>query len=153
MLPLATGVRLGTVTARFCVAEAPCGSFAVTVTVAVPALTAVTVSVPEETDTLATPDADDDAENVRASSSGSVKYGEMSTVAVLSACTVCAGMLPLASGARLGTVTRKPCVANAPPGSVAVTVTVTMPALTAATVTALPETDTVATPGSDDEAL
>ena len=82
-----------------------------------------------------------------------MKYGERSTVASSPACTVCAGMLPLASGARLGTVTRKLCVADALPGSVAVTVTVTMPALTAATVTVPPEADTVATPGSDDQAL
>ena len=78
-----------------------------TVTVASPPLTAVIVSQSEETgDTLATPDADDDAENVSGSPSGSVKYcPRFTTVNSLPAVIVCAGMLPLAIGARFGTVT------------------------------------------------
>ena len=62
-------------------------------------------------------------------------------------------MVPVGSGARLGTVTSKLCSAEAPPGSVAVTVTVAMPALTAVTAIRAPETATVATSWSDEEAL
>ena len=106
MLPLVCGPRLGTVTSNLCVAVSPPGSRAVTVTVAVPPLTPVTVSVPEETDTLATPEGDDDAENVSGSPSGSVKYcPRFATVAVLPARTVSGRMLPLVCGPRLGTVT------------------------------------------------
>ena len=54
-----------------------------------------------------------------------------------------------ASGARFGTVAWNVCVAASPPGSVAVTVTVAVPLATAATVTALPATETVATAGSE----
>lgn len=105
MLPLASGARLGTVTSKLWSADAPCGSVAVAVTVAVPALAAVIVTVLPDHVTLATVDADDEAEYVSASPSGSLKYCERSTVASSPACTVCAGMFPRASGTRLGTVT------------------------------------------------
>ena len=81
-----------------------------------------------------------------------MKYCPRLTVAVLPACTVCAGMLPLGCGARLGTVTRKLCVAVSPPGSRAVTVTVAVPALTPVTVSVPEETDTLATLDADVDA-
>ena len=49
-------------------------------------------------------------------------------------------MMSQGSGGRLGTVTRKLWVAERPPGSVAVTVTVTSPFAIATTVTAAPST-------------
>ena len=110
----------------------------------------MTVSLSEETDTLATPDADVDAENVSACPSGSVKYCPRLTVAVLPACTVCAGMLPLGCGARFGTMTAKLCWAWSPPGSRAVTVTAVLPGETPATVTDVPEIRAVATEGFED---
>ena len=59
------------------------------------------------------------------------------------------GIVSTAIGGRLGTVTRKLCIAARPPGSVAVTVTVTSPFAVATTVTTAPATDTSATALSD----
>ena len=47
------------------------------------------------------------------------------------------------------TIVVKDCIAERPPGSVAVTVTSALPGDTPVTVTVLPDTDAVATPGSD----
>ena len=53
-------------------------------------------------------------------------------------------ILPTASGVRFGTVTAKLCWAERPPASVAVTVTVALPAATPVTVATLPATATEA---------
>jgi len=53
---------------------------------------------------------------------------------------------------RFRTVTWNVCVADSPPGSVAVTVTLEVPSASAVTVTLLTDTDTVATPVSDETA-
>ena len=73
MLPLATGARLGTMTLKLCVAEAPCGSVAIAVTAAAPLDTARIVSMAPCTVAVATAGSLDDALYVRASPSGSVK--------------------------------------------------------------------------------
>ena len=65
---------------------------------------------------------------------------------------VAAGISPRASGARLGTVTVNDCVADRPPGSVAVTVMSELPRANPATVTELPCEATDATASSDDAA-
>ena len=57
----ASGVRFGTVTSKVCCAEAPSGSRAVTVMVAVPWATASTVTTLPDTDTVATPVRDERA--------------------------------------------------------------------------------------------
>ena len=59
---------------------------------------------------------------------------------------VAAGISPRASGARLGTVAWKDCVAARPPGSVAVTVMVAAPRARASRVTAPPVAATSNTP-------
>ena len=61
-------------------------------------------------------------------------------------------MEPTGIGVRLGTVAEKLCWAELPSGSVAATVTVTVPFATAATVRTLPDTDTEATTASELEA-
>ena len=61
-------------------------------------------------------------------------------------------MVSTTSGARLGTVTVKPCCAESPPGSLAVTVTFEVPCAPAVTVSEAPETATVATPAFELEA-
>ena len=73
----------------------------------------------------------------------------MSSATVSPASMVCAGIVPSANGARLGTVTWKLCAAVRPPGSVAVTVTAIVPFATATTVTISPVTDTTTPPVSD----
>ena len=67
------------------------------------------------------------------------------------ASTVYPGIVPLACGGRLpcSTSTRTSCVTDAPPGSLAVTVTVAVPALTAEIVATLPATEAVATAASE----
>ena len=66
--------------------------------------------------------------------------------------TVWPGIVPTGSGERLGTVDQKVCVAAKPPGSVAVTLRVVVPLVTAVTLTMLPAIETVATAGFDDVA-
>ena len=58
----ATGARLGIVTPTACSTDRPPGSVAVTVTFAVPSVTAVMVPVEPATLTRATPASDDTAE-------------------------------------------------------------------------------------------
>ena len=60
--------------------------------------------------------------------------------------------MSVGSGARLGTVTSKVCSALAASGSVAVTVIVAVPAAMAVTVSALPDTATVARAVSEEAA-
>ncbi len=145
-----------TVTLACCCAVRPSGSRAVTVRVARPAATAVIVTVEPDTENLAIAESDEAAAYVSASPSGSAKCREAFNSAVASASTSRSSMVPTASGARLGTVATKVCVAESPSGSEAVTVTVVVPLATAVTVTAplnLPDRDAVATPGLDDVAV
>ena len=79
-----------------------------------------------------------------------MKAPDTSTVRISSTASSTTGKVPTAAGARLGTVTAKPCWALKPPPSVAVTVTVAEPALTPTTVTVLPVTEPVATPAFDE---
>ena len=97
----------------------------------------------------------DSAAYVSASPSGSLKKAATSTVADWPAVIVCGGIAPTASGARFAasTVTSALCVAVRPSGSVAVTVTVAVPAATAATVRLLPDRATDTTASSDDVAV
>ena len=69
--------------------------------------------------------------------------------------TVSASIVPSGTGSWLAgtTVTSNVWVAESPPGSVAVTVTVALPAATPATVTSAPETLTVANASSEEAAL
>ena len=63
---------------------------------------------------------------------------------------VWAPIVPTGVGGRLGTVIWKDWVAESPPGSLAVTVTVVLPLICARTVTVEPETVTRATAASDE---
>ena len=83
---------------KVCVAESPPGSEAVTVTMALPAPTAVTRAVAPETAAVATPGSDETAVQVRLSPSGSLKYAASSTDSVFPTSTVNAGMRPTAMG-------------------------------------------------------
>ena len=141
-----------TVTAIDCVALRPPGSRAVTVTVAVPAATGASVAVLPETETLTMLVRLERAVYVSRSPSGSVKYRATFTDAALPpTVSVCAGIEPMARGGWLvppssSTVTAMVCVALAPSGSRAVTVTVAVPAVTGASVTVLPDTEALTTP-------
>ena len=109
----------------------------------------VTVTSLPETSTVTTPVRSASAAKVSASPSGSVKAPETSTVVSAPTATLWSGIAPEASGSRFTDVTATPkvCGALRPPGSVAVTVMVALPGATPVTVTVLPETLTVATPG------
>ena len=88
-----------------------------------------------------------------ASPSGSEKCPEASTPAASPTSTSTSGTGSPATGARFGTVTSKLDSADRPSGSVAVTVSVALPCDTASTLTVLPDTETRATPVSDDLAV
>ena len=156
--PTASGGWFATVTENVCVAVVfePPASRAVTVTVAVPPDTGVTVSVEPDTDAVATDASDDEAPYVSGSLSRSRNAPDTSTVrAPAGTRRRSAGRLPTDSGERFpATVTEKVCVAGVfePLRSVAVTVTVTVPSETGVTVTVEPDTDTVATDVSDEDA-
>ena len=137
-------------TVKLCSAERPPGSVAVTVTVAVPWLTAATVRVAPDTDTVATPSSEEVAEWERSSPSGSPKCPESSTSAVSPTWASASGIGSETSGARFGTVTLNIVRLTRPSGSVAVTVTVVIPWLTAATVREVPDAEAVATLLKDD---
>ena len=83
------------------------------------------------------------------SPSGSLKNGATSMAAESPTSTVCADIVPSTTGARLGTVTEKLCVADSPPGSVAMIATVVLPLATATTVTTASATRVSATAVSD----
>ena len=97
---------------------------------------------------------DDEADQVRLSLSGSEKYddtpkfvdGEVTSV------NLRAGIVPSATGERLGTVTSNDSVAVALSGSLAVTVTVALPFARGVIVSVEPETLAVATLVFDEEA-
>ena len=59
-------------------------------------------------------------------------------------------MVPRGTGGRFGTMTWKLCCPCSPPGSAAVIDMNAFPGATAVTVTAVPDMDTVATPGFED---
>ena len=142
-----------TVTSALCVALRPSGSVAVTVTVAVPAAAAVSVRLLPEMLAASTAASLDSAVYDSSSPSGSLKKVATSTVSVWPTVIVCAGIAPTASGAWLAasTVTSALCVAVRPSGSVAVTVTVAVPGVTAVIVRLLPASETVSTAGADDD--
>ena len=153
--PACAGARLGTstVTSTLCVALRPSGSVALTVTVAVPSATPVSVSVLPDIDTDTAWAFDVVAAYRSTSPSGSLKYEATSSVAVLPTSTLRAGIEPAGAGARLDfTVTSALCVPVRPPGSVAVTVTVAVPSATATMVRLLPDIDTETTPTFDEVA-
>ena len=119
---------------------------------AFPFASPVTVATLPDTVTLAVAGRDDVAEYLSASPSGSVKCPPTSTAAVLPASTSRSGIVPTGFGARFGTVTTNVCVAESPPGSVAVTDKVAVPLAMAVTISVLPATETAAAAGSDDVA-
>ena len=124
-------------------------------TVAEPAAIGVIETTLPSTVTAATMVSLDAAEKARESPSGSEKLSATSTeTASPLATSVWSAIVPSAIGAWLAasTVTSMLCVAESPSGSVAVTVTVVLPAATGEIVTALPLTEAVATPASLDEA-
>ena len=88
-----------------------------------------------------------------ASPSGSLKYRDTSIRTVSRANSSWSGIVPTATGARLGTSTTKLCWAVRPPGSLAVTVTVVLPGDTPVTRALLPEIDIVATLAFADSAV
>ena len=143
-------------TANCCIALAPPVSVAVTVTVVMPTDTGVTVARDPATIAVATAGADDAARYVSGSPSGSRKAPATSTTAgVPPTRSVNGASAPAAVGGRFpggSTVTVKDCVALKPPGSVAVTRTVDVPAASGATVTVLPSSVTDATPAAVDVA-
>ena len=95
---------------------------------------------------------DEVASYVSSSPSGSVKYGETSRDTELFSSTTMSPISPTASGAWLGTVTSKVCVAVNSSGSRAVTVTIALPPATPLTATTLPDTDTATRDAFDDVA-
>ena len=151
-----SGARLAggsTVAVKVWAAVRPAGSAAVTVTSAMPALTAVMVTMLPAMATVTTRASLEAAVKDRGAPSGSVKCRVRSTVAVSFSFSLrdWSGIGAEVCGARLGggsVVTRKVWVAVNPAGSAAVTVTSAMPALTAVMVTVLPATATVTTRAS-----
>lgn len=81
-----------------------------------------------------------------------MKYSATAISTVVSSLISGSSISPTASGARFGTVAVNVCFAQRPPGSVAVTVTVAVPALTPVTWTAASEMDTC-TPECDETAV
>ena len=138
-------------TARSCVADRPPGSVAVTVTVALPAATPTTTTVASDAVTVTTAMSELAAVYVSASPSGSLKFSATCTVTSPPWSKVSSPSEPTATGGWLpaSTVTLIDCVAVAPSGSRAVTVTVALPAATPVIVTVLPATEAVATPASE----
>ena len=79
-----------------------------------------------------------------------MKLPDTSTAAVSPATTICAAIVPVASGARFGTITENDTVPDSPPGSRPVTVTCAAPGLTAVTATDPDLAATVATLALDE---
>ena len=97
-----TGGRFGTATTKFCVAESPPGSRAVTVISLVPRPMAASVSVPPETVAVATAGSWVSTAKESASPSGSLKCAERSIAAVSPTAIVWAGIAVVTTGERLG---------------------------------------------------
>ena len=120
-----------------------------------PSDTGVTVTMLPDIATDATDRADDRAQNVSASPSGSRNALATSTVTGASSTPMLsAASEPTGSGGRLAaTVTANNCDTLKPPGSVAVTRIVAVPAPTAVRITRAPIARTVATYGDDDDTV
>ena len=127
MLPSASGSRLGTSTAKLCVAVASLESWAVTVTVTSPWSTPVYVTVLPFTLTVTTEGFEELASYSSGSPSGSWKFDDTSTSSLSPTYTESSEMVPTASGSWFSTTTVKLCSAFASSGSAAVTVTVALP--------------------------
>ena len=123
--------------------------------VAVPAPTAVTVTVVPDSATPTVPGAEDVAAYVNASPSGSANNDAAFTVTESPTVKVWSAIDPETTGGRFGssTVTLPLAVAESPPGSRAVTVMVAVPAPTAVTVTVVPDSATPTVPGAEDIAV
>ena len=154
-----TGRLFGTVAVNVTAAEvasgAPLSSIARTVTVAVPPPTPRTVTRFPDTDTVATDASPEDAVTVCVSSaSASVTVTSLVAVEPLATST---SVTASTTGRLFGTVAvnvRAAEVASgAPLSSVARTVTVAVPPPTPRTVTRFPDTDTVATDASPEDAV
>ena len=147
--PDTVGARLAllTVTSKVWLALRPPGSVAVTVMVALPGASPITLRSLPETLAVATLEASEAAPYLRASPSGSENAPEMSTGASVFSTKTWSGIAPDTVGARLAllTVTSKVWLALRPPGSVAVTVMVALPGASPITLRSLPETLAVAT--------
>ena len=152
IVPIASGARFGTVTAKLCPASRPPGSRTVTVTVVVPTPVPVTPSMPSDTATVARVVSDEVAVYSRSSPSGSAKYAAASTTRVSSTWTSPSAIVSATTGARFGTVTAKLCVAARPSGSVAVAVTVVSPLASPVTVSTLPDNIGAAVAGAAETA-
>ena len=139
---------MGTVTPKLCAAVAPSVSVAVTVTVADPFATAVTLITLPDTSAVASAPSLVTAVYASSSPSGSLKCGDISTVAASPTSIVRATTDSPATGARLGTVTAKAWVAVNPSVSVTVTVTVASPLATALSTTAPSAADAATTAAS-----
>ena len=129
-------------------------SLAVTVTVAGPRATGVSVTREPETDALATPGFDEEAPNLsRPPSASSTALDASTTSAPSPTRRRTADSEPTVAGGRFRTVTTNLCI----PGmfesstSVAVTVTTTLPPDSGVTVTIEPDAVAVATESSDEE--
>ena len=111
----------------------------------------MTVTIDPETEAVATSASELAAAKVRSSPSGSLKFSATSTVTESPTLRVWSSIVPVTSGALLVafTVTAIVCVADSPPGSRAVIVTVAEPAATPVVDTTLPDTVAVATPPSE----
>ena len=152
--PAASGawLPLATLAAKTCVAERPPGSVAVTEMKAFPLSTATTVTIEPSTETVATAVSPLSAVKVRVSPSGSEKWFAASSARVSPGAMSWCWSVSVISGPWLTVVTVAVvvCVADSPPGSVAVTVIVASPAPTATTVMMFAAMATVTTVVSED---
>ena len=145
IVAVATGGRLGTVIVKACATLSPAESLAVTVALALPLARADTTSVLPATAARATPASETVAENSRSSPSGSAKWVARSTVSARPTSISRSGGGSRATGAWFGTSIVELCETLSPAGSLAVTVTVALPLARAATTSAPPDTDALAT--------
>ena len=143
------GGLLGTITEKVCSADRPWGSLAVTVTVALPRATPITLALLPSPEALATPELEVSTVYCRVSPSGSLKYPERSTVSVSLDCNTRSGMDPSPTGERLGTTTEKLCSTDSSSVSRAVTTTVAVSREIPTTIRVSSEMPTVAIPASD----
>ena len=148
IVPTATGAWFGTVTEKLCATSSPPGSRAVTVTVVLPTAIPVTVTILPDTAAVARVVSDETAVYVSVSPSGSAKYTAASNTSKLSTNTSPSGIVSAITGAWFVTFTAKLWVAARPSGSRAVTVTIASPAARPVTLSALPDTVTVAVAGA-----
>ena len=155
-VPTATGARLAasTVTITSCRAKASSGSVAVTATIAMPSATAMIVTAEPSIVAVAASVFVLSTVKVSSSSSGSLKLPETSRVTVSPSVRFWGGIVSVTTGdsLRASTVKLTDSEADAPSGSVAVTVTVAVPSVTASTVMMAPDMEAVTTPEFDEVA-